>query len=165
MGCRSGGGRREAVRGRAAAAHSHRSPRHRHRARYGQVLLSSLTTHANFAYGLVWEPKIPPGSWPFPRDRLPRGIVTRAKLHRHLEARAPGLGSPSHLFSPGLSLPTSTGRARLPRPRREGLAGRKQRSAASGVRPAPPPPSSTIRPRPPPLRPLASALCSRHSAV
>jgi hypothetical protein len=36
MGCRSGGGRHKAVGGRAAAAHGHRRPLRRHRARYGQ---------------------------------------------------------------------------------------------------------------------------------
>ena len=81
--------------------------------------------------GLVWEPKIPPGSRPFPRDGLPHGIVTRAKLARHLEVRAAGLGSPSLRFSPGRSFPTSTARARLPRPRhREGRDGRDGRETS-----------------------------------
>ena len=125
--------------------------------------------------GLVWEPKIPPGTRPFPRDGLPRGIVTRAKLARHLEVRATGLGSPSLLFSPGRSFPTSTARARLPRPRREGRDGRdttqrclQRPPCASDSDSELRHPPSAATPPPSGLRPVQPPLCrltSRRSAA
>uniref|UniRef100_A0A0E0EWT2 Uncharacterized protein n=1 Tax=Oryza meridionalis TaxID=40149 RepID=A0A0E0EWT2_9ORYZ len=102
--------------------------------------------------GLLWQPRIPPGSRPIPWEKGPRGKLPRVLFLVHLEAHEAGISQPNPRGNPRERNPTSRGHEIfLSRSAAVSLT-QKRRPRAGAAVPPPPMRRATVGTLPPARR-------------